>query len=193
VDVVLSALVITLTTVVFYLLGAAVLAEKGGGDVPGGFGLIAALSTMFTASLGQWAFLVFSLGAFFVLFSTFFVNIAGIPRLLCDFLEIQGVLKYRDRADRERWIRRFVIGLPLAGEAIYLVFREPLSMVLVSGICQAVLLPAIGFGLIYLRHTSLDRRLAPSRPTDILMLLCCALVVVISLYPLIVKIGAGLI
>jgi len=186
-DVFLSTLVVTVTTTAFYLLGAAVLGGRG--EVPGGFNMIRTLSNMYTETLGSWAFVVFALGSFFVLFSTFFVNVAAIPRLLCDFLEIQGILKYGDAAHRERWVTRFMVMLPLLGEAVFVLVREPLSMVLVSGICQAAFMPAVGFGLIYLRFRKLDRRLAPTRVEDVWLLLSVVVLTVVSIYPLVVKIG----
>ena len=67
-DVLLTMVVYTVSTVCFYLLGAAILfKEKRNPDGPETLGV---LSEIYTESLGNWAATLFVVGAFFVLFST---------------------------------------------------------------------------------------------------------------------------
>ena len=62
---------------------------------------------------------------------------------------------------------RFVVLLGLVPVALFFTVRAPVTMVMIGGIVQAVMLPVIGIGAIYLRHRRLPREIAPSRATDV--------------------------
>ena len=89
-------------TVVFYLLGAAVLGRLG--LLPEKQDLIRTLSVMYTPVFGGYAVGVFLMGAVAVLFSTFFISNATKCRLYTDFATISGLVKLDD-AQREKWVR----------------------------------------------------------------------------------------
>ena len=67
--------VYTFCTIAFYLLGASVLGRSG--LVPEGSEMIQTPSSMYAPVFGEWARSIFLLGAIAVLFSTFFVALAG--------------------------------------------------------------------------------------------------------------------
>ena len=74
-DAMLAMVAYTLMTVMFYLLGAAILNRQG--VVPESTELISTLGTMYTQSLGPWARSLFVVGAFVVLYSTLFAALAA--------------------------------------------------------------------------------------------------------------------
>ncbi len=46
---------------------------------------------------------------------------------------------------------------------LYLIFQSPVRMVVAGGVAQAIMLPVIAAGALYLRHRKLPPELAPSR------------------------------
>lgn len=81
-DVALCTLIATLTTVGYFLLGAAVFHRQG--VVPGGDQILNDLSKLYTTSFGIWSKVAFLIGAFCTLFSTLIVAIAAFGRMWAD-------------------------------------------------------------------------------------------------------------
>lgn len=161
-----SMLVYTLVTVCFYLLGAATLGRL---DVqPEGSEMVRTLGAMYAPVFGEWARGVFLVGAFAVLYSTFFVAAAGNVRMVVDGLVLAGRLP-SGAAARAEWTRRLSVVWPLVALVLALLIREPVGMVLASGIAQAIMLAALGVAVLYFRHREFDPRLAPSRAWDVLL------------------------
>ncbi len=158
-DVLSACVIYTFATVAFYFLGAGVL--SGMGLVPKGLDMVQTLSHMFTQILGNWSFYPFLIGAMAVLYSTVFSGIAALSRMLADFAGMLGLYRKDDYAARLRAIRLLVVGLPLIPTLLFLYFQEPVLMIKVSGISQALLLPGIGFAILYLGKTWLPREIAP--------------------------------
>ena len=95
-DAFLSMVVFTVATVAFYLLGASVLHQYTGPEgLPGTVsGMLQVLSQMYVPVLGERVALWFIvIGAFSVLFSSFFVSTATIGRTLTDFLKVNGFIQ----------------------------------------------------------------------------------------------------
>ena len=99
----------TVSTVVFYLLGAAVLARVG--TKPAGAELIEVLAQMYLPVFGPLGMGLFLIGACAVLYSTFFVATASHARVCADALRVFG-LSSGDERSRRWWVRAFCIGLP---------------------------------------------------------------------------------
>jgi Mn2+/Fe2+ NRAMP family transporter len=164
----LAMVVYTLATVAFYLLGAATL--HGHGDVPEKDRLIATLSQMYTATLGNIGLVTFLIGAFVVLYSTFFVATASLARVLADFSHVVGRFSFRDQAHRANWISVYVVLLPVAYCTIATVISDrPKWLVTIGAIGQALTLPPIAAAAIYLRYTRTDRRITPRPLTDLML------------------------
>jgi peptidoglycan biosynthesis protein MviN/MurJ (putative lipid II flippase) len=64
--------------------------------------------------------------------------------------------------------------------ALALVIREPVAMVLASGVAQAIMLAALAVAVLWFRHSDADPRLAPSRAWDVLLWLSATGFVVIA-------------
>ncbi len=156
VDAALSLVLYTSITVAFYLLGAAVLHRRGL-DVTNA-DMIHVLSRMFRESLGEWTLVIFLLGAFFVLYSTYFGATAANARLAADALPLFGLAAYRDDAHRQRAVRWFSIGISLTCAAVYLIWSQPVTLVLIGATGQALMLPFLGVAAVRFSR-QLDPRL----------------------------------
>ncbi len=159
-DAALSLIIYTSATVAFYILGAAVL--HGRGVQVTDSELIETLSHMYRDTLGVAGSWVFLIGAFAVLYSTFFVATASNARLFADALPIFGVRRYRDDQDRRNMIRRACVALPTASAIIYFLFPQPVILVLIGALGQGVMLPFLGGVAVYFHHRRLKRVLGNS-------------------------------
>ncbi len=161
-DVWLCMVIYTLATLAFFFLGAAVLHAQG--LVPEGFGTVQILSGMYTETLGNWAFYLFAVGAFVVLFSTYFVTIVGQSRMLADALSVLGFVTYARPNDRQRVVRIIGVLLPLVYLVLFVLWSAPVTMVIIGGLMQTILLPAIGWAALYFsRTTAREAGVPPSR------------------------------
>ena len=111
-DAALSMLIYTGATIAFYILGAAVL--HGQGLQVTDRELIETLGQMYRQTLGATGAWIFLIGAFAVLYSTFFVATASNARLFADAAAIFGVAHYPDEAARLRVVRAACVVLPMA-------------------------------------------------------------------------------
>ncbi len=154
-----SWLIYTVATIAFYFLGAGVLG--GLGIVPRGADMILTLSNMFTEVLGPWSFGLFMVGALAVLYSTIFGGAAASSRTVADFVSVLGLYDRANYRTRLLAIRVYVLAHFLLPCLFLYYFREPVLMVKIGGITQALLLPIIGFATLYLRYTSLPKEIEP--------------------------------
>lgn len=161
-----SMIVYTLVTVFFYVLGAATLGRLG--LKPAGDEMVRTLSQMYVPIFGEWVRQVFLLGAFAVLYSTFFVAAAGNSRMVADGLVLAGLLP-GDEGSRLKAVRVTCVVWVAAALAMAFLFRAPVAMVLASGVAQAVMLGALALAILYFRYRDLDARLAPGRAWDLLL------------------------
>ena len=146
VDAALSLVLYTSITVAFYLLGAAVLHRRGL-DVTNA-DMIHVLSQMFRETLGEWTLVMFLAGALFVLYSTYFGATAANARLATDALPLFGLAAYRDPAHRHQVVRWFSIGISLTCAVVYLVWSQPVTLVLIGATGQALMLPFLGIAAV---------------------------------------------
>jgi Mn2+/Fe2+ NRAMP family transporter len=183
IDVVSAMAVYTLATVAFYILGASVL--HGQQQIPGGYDMVRTLSGMYTATLGDWAFYVFLLGAFIVLFSTTFSSTASSSRVVVDFLALIRLINPGSYQDRLVWWRRAVVVIVGLYAFWYLLLGVPVVMVVIGGIAQACMLPVLGFSTIYLRYKHTDPSNRPGWILDMLLWLTSTLMLGFAVYTLI--------
>jgi Mn2+/Fe2+ NRAMP family transporter len=158
-DVVFSMLVYTIATCAFYVLGAGVLHPKG--LVPDSSTMIATLSELYTSTLGEWALVLFYIGAVATLYGTIFAATAAHSRIYADMVRMMGGFAREDSAARNRWRDRFVIALTIIPVLLFYVFKNPVSMVVAGGLAQALSLPVICIGVLYLRHKLQPKETAP--------------------------------
>ena len=152
-DAILSLLIYTGATLAFYILGAAVL--HGRGMQVTDRELIDTLKQMYEQTLGATGAWIFLLGAFAVLYSTFFVASLD-ARLFADAAQLFGVTSYPNDAARLRFVRIGCVVLPIASGTVYFLFPQPVVLVLIGAVGQALMLPFIGFAAVYFHHKRLS-------------------------------------
>ncbi len=161
-----SMVVYTVSTAAFYLLGAAVLWKMGLN--PEDLDMVRTLSQMYVPVFGEYADVVFLLGAGAILYSTFFVAAAGNARMVADGAGLFG-LHDGSEETRMKWARWISAGWPLVAVALYWRIKSPAAMVVASGIAQAIMLPALGGAALYFRYRRIDPSLTPTRIWDAML------------------------
>lgn len=178
IDVFVTMVVYTASTICFYFLGAAVLHAQG--LDPKGEQTLGILSNIYTGTLGSWAATLFIVGAFFVLFSTVLSAVAASSRVLSDALCVIGIIDARDYAARVRFTRVFVF-FALGMYAItYSMFANPPAMLMITSIVSVVLYPVFGLGAIWFRYREVDPRITPGRNTTFWLWVCGLAIAIIS-------------
>ncbi len=183
-----SMLVFTIATIAFYLLGAAVLHPQG--LEPKDKEMIPILSVMYLKPLEGTALAGFKnmtrvgflLGAWAVLFKTLYVATAANSRLTADFLNLSGIWRQSGMKSRERTIRLFCVLYPILALGLYYAVREPVNLIKVGGIAQAMMLPLIAGATLYLRGRDTDRRVGPIFLSDIFAWLAFFAITAVSSY-----------
>ena len=168
-DAMISMVIYTFATIAFYLLGAAVLHRQG--LDPAGNEMISVLGEMYVPVFGDWAKWLFLFGAFAVLYSTFFVANAGHTRVASDAIRVFGV-GARTAEARQWWIVLFCFAFPLFSLASYVFVRQPVQLVLASGVMQAIMLPMLAGATLYYRYYRYDKRIIPGRLWDVMLWVC---------------------
>jgi Mn2+/Fe2+ NRAMP family transporter len=161
-----SCLLYTFATVVFYLLGAAVLGRTGLN--PEGTRMVRTLSEMYQPVFGAMAQAVFLFGAIAVLYSTFFLANAGHARVSADALGIFGISNRTMKA-RLFWTKVFCGLFPFICLFVYIYVRAPVALILASGVMQAIMLPMLAGAALFLRYKRSDDRLRPSLGWDLML------------------------
>jgi len=179
-DAFVSWVIYTLSTLAFFIMGAAVLQPQG--LVPEGNGMITTLSNMYTDILGEWASFVFLIGAIAVLGSTLWASTASYPRMYANFLSIVGVFKWEDAKARLRWFQIFTVVNPIIWGIVYLFIQSPVIMVQIAGIVTGIFLLAVVVAVWYLRKTEVDSRLYGGGLFNILLVISSIAITLLGLY-----------
>jgi Mn2+/Fe2+ NRAMP family transporter len=186
-DAMVSWVIYTFGTLAFYLMGAAVLNPQG--LVPQGNGMITTLSNIYTDTLGEWASVVFLLGAIAVLGSTMWAAIPSWARMYTNLLATFGVLDWQDPVARLRWIRVFTVALPLLWAVIYLTIQSPVIMVQIAGVMTGIFLIGVVWAVYWLRRNETDPRLHGGRAFAVCLAVSSTAIALLGLYSLLDVIG----
>ncbi len=170
-DAFLSMVVYTISTVAFYVLGAAILNRVN--LVPKGMEMIRTLSVMYEPVFGVTAQSIFLVGAIAVLYSTFFVTNASKARMCSDALRLFN-LRADTEAERIRWLKIFSAAFPLMCFAVYWSFPKPTTLVLAGGVMQSILLPVMACTAMWFRYWKCDPRVLPGRAWDLMLWISAA-------------------
>lgn len=157
----LSMVVYTVGTLSFYLLGAAILNRQGMtvGDVDA----IGTLAAMYSSTMGTFGLYLFYVGGFVVLYSTLFVSSASNARLFADIGGLAGVFRYRTPEDRMRIVRAAVLLIPIVVMLVYVRFESLVTLVLIGGVAQAIMLPFLAGSAVYFHYGKCPAALRSSR------------------------------
>jgi Mn2+/Fe2+ NRAMP family transporter len=189
-DAAVSWVIYTFGTLAFYLMGASVLEPQG--LVPEGNGMITTLSRIYTDTLGEWANVVFLVGAIAVLGSTMWASIPSWARMYSNVLATLGVFDWQDSVARLRWIRVFTVALPILWGLTYLTIQEPVVMVQIGGVMTGVFLVAVVIAVWFLRQTETDPRLRGGRLFNALLVVSSVAIGLLGVYTLLDVIGVSL-
>lgn len=177
----------TISTLAFFLMGAAVLHPQG--LVPQGNEMISTLSHIYTDTLGEWAGVVFLIGAVGVLGSTLWAALPGFARIFTNLLGVFGVLDWDDAQKRLRWIRIFTVALPIIWGVAYLFFTSPVAMIVIGGIVNGLFLLAVVVAVWYLRRTEVDRRLYGGSMFNTLLVISSIAIGLLAAYTILNAVG----
>ena len=181
-----SMVLYTIATIAFYLLGAAVLNRTG--LQPSNDELIPTLTNMYEPVFGTYAPTLFLTGAVAVLYSTYFSASAANSRQAADIIDAFKIHPLTERT-RRQWVRFFCGFFPLACVVIYWVYPKPVTLVLISGVMQALLLPMLGVAALYFRYKQCDARLQPGKIWDLFLWLSFVAFFIVGAYLAYVNIG----
>lgn len=164
-----SMVVYTLATLAFFLTGVAVLHNEG--LDPDGMRMVSTLARAYVPVFGEYSGWLFLIGAFAVLYSTFLVATAGNARLWTDCCKLLGLVDRGSQKSHDRAVSAFSVAMPLVCLAVFASGINPVRAILLGGAMQALLLPMLGGGALYLRYTRTDPRLKPSWLWDVALVL----------------------
>jgi Mn2+/Fe2+ NRAMP family transporter len=173
IDAFFSLVIYTLATIAFLILGATVLYRDG--HDPDGMRMVSTLAQAYIPIFGAYAWWLFLIGAVAVLYSTFLVANAGHARTWADFFGMIGWTKADNEEQLHRQIGMWGAIMSTLCFLMLLTGLNPVKVVLLAGMMQALLLPMIGIGALVFRYQLIDPRLRPSKLWD-----CCLILSVLS-------------
>lgn len=153
-DAVAAMIIYTAVTAAFYLLGAAILYNRGA--IPQGNQLIETVALIYTESLGPGVRNVYLVGAFFVLISSVFASLAAWTRMYTDIFGQVGWIDFSDVAMRRKIIAVLSWTFPTAWALIYLYIELPVAMILFGGAVGSIMLFLVVFAAVHIRYGRLQ-------------------------------------
>ncbi|MBE0541485.1 MAG: Nramp family divalent metal transporter [Verrucomicrobia bacterium] len=179
-DISVALVVYTFSTIAFFILGATIL--HGAKEVPQGMDMIRTLSQMYTKTFGPWVFYLFVIGAFIVLYSTFFVAMATWSRMIADNLRL---LSREGTKFNPRRATNWIIGvLSVLYLVLFVSFRQTPQWLIVSGAAiQTLLLPVFAIAVLIIRRQRSDA-FRPGRWYDVVLYLTVGVITCAALYSL---------
>ena len=129
--------------------------------------MVSTLSRSYVPIFGEYARWLFLSGAIAVLYSTFLVANAGNARMMADFASVVGLCS-RDHESKGRvhLVRGISTALPLICVIAFVAIPEPVRLIKIAGMTQAIMLPMLGFAALYFRYRETDVRLRPGKLWD---------------------------
>ena len=179
-DAFLSMIVYTIVTAAFFMLGAAILYERG--ELPEGYQMIETLSRIYTDSVGPTAKNIFLAGSFVVLFSTLFAALAIRTRIFSDLFGVVGWIDFKNVRARLRTIRVLAIVFPVLWTIAFLLIRLPVLMVTIGGIATFVMLFIVVIGGIWFRFGPGEKVVAPGRIYRVFLIVSCLAILMVGVY-----------
>ena len=157
----------TVSTLAFYILGAAVLHPQN--LVPEGREVMTTLSSIFSSAVGQAGGVIFLIGAGLALYKTVIANVPLQARIVANALAVFNVFKWTDQRRRDRWMRLLMIILPLGWAVIGVAVSAPLVLVLFGGILNAIYLIGVAISTVYLSRNETDPRVKGGSFMNVMM------------------------
>jgi manganese transport protein len=149
-DATVAMIIYTIVTIAFYLLGAAILHERG--EVPYGNGVIETLALIYTQTLGPGIKTAYLIGGFFVLYSSLFATLGAWTRIFPDIFGELGWLSFNDMQKRRRVIVVLAWLFPALWTTVYLYIELPVLMVLFGGLVGSFMLFIVMIGAVHFKY-----------------------------------------
>ncbi|MDA1249586.1 MAG: Nramp family divalent metal transporter [Planctomycetota bacterium] len=159
-----SMVIYTIATIAFFFMGVAVMYAQG--LDPEGMRMVSTLLEQYVPIFGGHAKWLFLAGAIAVLYSTYLVANAAWTRVYTDAFKVFGLMSRDNQKAHDKSIFILAIVLPLISMGLWCSGINPVKLVLLSGLMQAVMLPMLGFAALYFRYTKTDKELQPGRAWD---------------------------
>jgi manganese transport protein len=150
-DALVAMAIYTAVTAAFYLLGAAILHNRG--VIPEGNQLIETVALIYTESLGPGVRIIYLVGAFFVLFSSLFATLAAWTRMYPDIFGQLGWIDFTNVKQRSTLIAVLAWIIPLVWAATYLFIKLPVVMILFGGAVGSVMLFLVAYAAICMKYS----------------------------------------
>src|SRR5688500_8869170 len=143
-------IIYTSVTAAFYLLGSAVLHNRG--IIPEGNQLIETVALIYTESLGPGVRNAYLIGAFFVLFSSLFASLAAWTRMYADIFGQLSWIDFSNIKQRSAVIAALAWFFPTAWTLTYLFIELPVVMILFGGAVGSIMLFLIVFAALHIKY-----------------------------------------
>ena len=179
-DAFLSMIVYTVVTAAFFMLGAAILYQRG--EVPEGYRMIETISRIYTDSVGPAAKNIFLAGSFVVLFSTLFAALAIRTRVFSDLFGVLGWIDFSNMKVRLRTIRVLAVVFPVLWTIAFLVVKLPVMMVTIGGIATFLMLLIVVVAGIWFRFGPGERVTGTSMFYRVALVVSCTAIFLVGIY-----------
>ena len=166
-----SMLIYTIATLAFFFMGVAVMYQNG--LDPEGMRMVSTLLEQYVPVFGEYAKWLFLVGAIAVLYSTYLVANAAWTRVYTDAFKVFGLMSRDNEKSHNLSILVLAIVLPLISMGLWCSGINPVKLVLLSGLMQAIMLPMLGFAALWFRYTKTDEPIWPGRVWDGCLILSC--------------------
>ena len=166
-----SMLIYTIATLAFFFMGVAVMYQNG--LDPEGMRMVSTLLEQYVPVFGDYAKWLFLVGAIAVLYSTYLVANAAWTRVYTDAFKVFGLMSRDNEKSHNQSILVLAIVLPLISMSLWCSGINPVKLVLLSGLMQAIMLPMLGFAALWFRYTKTDESIRPGKVWDGCLILSC--------------------
>jgi Mn2+/Fe2+ NRAMP family transporter len=170
-DAFVSMLIYTIATLAFFFMGVAVMYQNG--LDPEGMRMVSTLLEQYVPVFGPYAKWLFLVGAIAVLYSTYLVANAAWTRVYTDAFKVFGLMSRDNEKSHNKSILILAIVLPLISMSLWCSGINPVKLVLLSGLMQAIMLPMLGFAALWFRFTKTEEPIRPGRAWDGCLIISC--------------------
>lgn len=184
-----SMLIYTVATLAFFFMGVAVMHNNG--LDPEGMRMVSTLLEQYVPVFGSYAKWLFLIGAIAVLYSTYLVANAAWTRVYTDAFKVWGLMPKDSQKAHDRSILILAIVLPLISMSLWCTGINPVKLVLLSGLMQAIMLPMLGFAALYFRFTKTEKEIQPGTAWDACLILSCVGLLIAGGWGVYAKLFAG--
>lgn len=175
-----SFVIYTVSTLCFYLLGAAILHAQQ--QTVENEGMIETLSLIYKSTFGDGSFHLFLLGSFAVLYSTIFGATASNARLLVDGLGVFRIKSFSPGANRESAVKFSCVILAVAFTSVFILSGAPVTLVLFGAAAQALMLPFLAGAALYYHFAEPRQTLRAGAASITAVVIAASLMTALGIY-----------